>query len=309
MLVRWRLPDGPPPDRFTVLNAGSELGSVPGSATSFVVEDLVPGATYGFRVIALAGDRRSYPSPEAFATFLAPSPGEVAWDPATATLDSITITWTPPAGAPAPNEYTVIRGGNPVATVPGAETSYTDTGLLPATDYPYRVRASWGFELSEPTPIVVARTLEPPVEEARLTGAYEVTITIDKAPGGGSLTAGTSWSDTWTIVPACDAGPCDVTVEGSIRPPGFTRHDFTMPLAREAGNYSGRTAAHITHCQTVDVTNDLTLRLTVETSGVDESSWVARTWSGTLTIASPYTKVGGYYCPAQSVTATVTGSR
>jgi chitodextrinase len=142
--LAWDAPAGPAVDSYVILSEGEELAVVPHPETSFLVEDLIPGATYEFAVVAQDGSRRSLPA-TATVTTIAPSPGEVTSDPAANTIDTIALTWSPPAGVGAPDEYIVYRWGETVANVPGDTLTYTDTGLAPATGYEYSVAASWGF--------------------------------------------------------------------------------------------------------------------------------------------------------------------
>ena len=53
----------------------------------------------------------------------------------------------------------------------------------------------------------------------------------------------------------------------------------------------------------------MTVQLTVNTAGVNAGTWVANSWIGTLEISSPYTEVGQYYCPAQTVRQELTATR
>lgn len=60
---------------------------------------------------------------------------------------------------------------------------------------------------------------------------------------------------------------------------------------------------------TKDIVNTVKLRSTVKTAGVDNRAWAATSWTGNLVLASPYTSAGLYYCPIQSVTASLAASR
>lgn len=303
----WDAPPGPIVDSYVILNEGDELGVVAHPVRSFVVADLIPGATYEFSVAAQDGLRRSIPV-RTTVTATAPSPAEVASDSAANTTDTIVLTWPPPAGVGAPTEYIVIRDGETVANIPGDTLSYTDTGLDPATAYEYNVAAHWGFDLSEPTNSVVVATVEPPVADARLVGTWSVGTTLVQDPGG-NMDVGTTWTSRWDFEPSCDAGACDVTLAGNNSPPGFNYKSFTIDLIRDGASYAGSTTAQITVCNSAPVENTVTARLTVDAAGVDDGTWVANSWIGTLEISSPYTEVGQYYCSAQTVRQDLTATR
>lgn len=303
----WDAPPGPSVDAYVILNEGDEVGVVRHPETSFAVVDLIPGATYEFAVVAQDGPRRSLPVWKTV-TAIAPSPGEAASDPAANTTDTIVLTWSPPVGAGAPTQYMIIRDGETVANVPGDTLSHMDTGLAPATAYEYSVAADWGFEPSEPTNAIVAATAEPPVADARLVGSWPVDVTMVEDPGG-NMDVGTTWTSTWEFEPSCDAGACDVTLAGNDNPPGFNRHSFTIDLIRDGASYAGSTTAQITYCDSVPVENTVTARLTVDTAGVDDGTWVANSWTGTLEISSPYTEVGERYCPADAIRQELAATR
>ena len=121
--------DGLAPDHYLVLRDGTQVGSLPSSATSYTDHGLVPGRTYQYTVIA-AGLVNSDPSARATVRPATPSPAGLVTSQVTHT--TVTLRWSPPPNAPIPDHYTIYNVSygqtSIVTTVPGTTTSYTDTG-------------------------------------------------------------------------------------------------------------------------------------------------------------------------------------
>jgi Protein of unknown function (DUF2510)/Fibronectin type III domain len=63
VLVQWdSSTTGPTVDRYLILRDGVQVGSVPGTVTSYKDQGLSPATVYEYRVVALSGDVRSAPS-------------------------------------------------------------------------------------------------------------------------------------------------------------------------------------------------------------------------------------------------------
>jgi chitodextrinase len=63
VLVQWDpSATGPTVDRYLILRDGVQVGSVPGTETSYKDKGLSPATVYEYRVVALSGDVRSAPS-------------------------------------------------------------------------------------------------------------------------------------------------------------------------------------------------------------------------------------------------------
>jgi hypothetical protein len=228
------------------------------------------------------------------------------------TTSSVVFRWSGPATGPLPDKYVILAAGKVIASVPGTVTSYRIPGLAPATAYQYRVAAVRGGKRSAPSAVLAMSTLTPPVSAARLQGSWTTSYKVIRS-GGGTLSVGKKWTDTWSFRPNCAAGPCTVVLSGPITGPGnYTPTPFTVHLARAGAVYTGTTKAHITECgspgSTVPVHNTLTFRITVTKAAVVSRAWGATSWAGTMVISSPYTSAGAYYCPAQSIKAVLSGS-
>jgi beta-glucanase (GH16 family) len=86
---------------------------------------------------------------------------------------SITISWDGPTGA----SYDVLRSGQRIATV--TAKTYTDTGLLPNTPYPYSVRAN-----GVTTPVLTASLSSTPGSPPSSSTPTPTTPTTGSAPAG-----------------------------------------------------------------------------------------------------------------------------
>ena len=222
------------------------------------------------------------------------------------TATSVVVGWAVPTTGPVVDHYLIRRDGVQVGSVPGKVTSYQDKGLDPATAYRYNVVAVSGAVRSLPSSALVAKTLTPPISEARLQGSWTVDMKY-LTGGAGGHPVGDTETDTWALAPKCTAGPCDVWVSGEL-----SGTAFTMNLTRAGGVYAGSTTAQIFTCGTTapmaPMQNTLTVQITVGTAKGNHQVWAATSWAGTMKIDSPYTAPDAtHYCPASTDTATLTG--
>lgn len=304
VLVQWAPSKGSPvADHYLIQRNGVRVGSVLSTTTSYQDTGLAPATTYRYSIVAVSGTTKGDPSADLKVSTLAAGP--VGFSAGTVTTNSVTIQWSRPATAP--DSYAILRDGTAIGAAPGNVTSYKDTGLVPATAYPYTVMGVSGGVRSAPSSVLVVRTLTPPVSAARLQGSWTVIAKVVSS-GGGTLTVGTTRTGTWQFAPKCTVGPCPVVVSGE-----FGSHPFTVTLARSGAVYTGTNKAHITHCgdspNMKDVMNTVTLAITVKKAATDtDQAWTATSWVGTMKIDSPYTPAGAVFCPAQSVTSSLTAS-
>ncbi|MHB1434003.1 MAG: fibronectin type III domain-containing protein, partial [Streptosporangiaceae bacterium] len=226
-----------------------------------------------------------------------------------ATTTSVLLRWSRPRAGPEPDHYLISRGGKIIKRLPGTARSYRDPTLAPASAYTYRVSSARGDQRSPASAPVVVRTVTPPVSAARLSGSWDVNLKIVSRSQGGNPAVGTVLPTTWQLRPVCPSGPCAVILSGNIGGGAYTPHYFTVRLNRSGGRYTGIVTAHISHCgiaPEVEVRNRLTIRLRVTGAGVAGQGWRATSMAGTLSMYSPYTRAGAYYCPAQTTGVTVT---
>lgn len=179
-----------------------QVGSVTQSTTgtSATVKGLKPGTDYSCRVRAKnSGGAGAFSTTRYMRTPLAP-PATPANVRATATYDSVTVSWNSSAGA---QNYDVLLGGRLYSTT---GTSRTITGLKAETNYSYQVRANNASGSSAYSPAAAIRTpAGPPAVPTNIRATAKtdsVTISWNPVPGatgydimlGGTLysAAGTS---------------------------------------------------------------------------------------------------------------------
>jgi hypothetical protein len=285
------------PDHYLVLRDGRQAGQVPASATSYTDHGLVPGRTYYYTVIA-AGLARSGPSAKATVRAVTPSPAGLVTSKVTYT--TVTLNWSPPPDAPAPDHYVIHDGPIIVTTVPGTTTSYTVKGEPAGTPFGYDVIAQWGSASSRPSATASGQTLDPP-----LTQAFQVHVEYASVPGSGWTTepVGYSWTDQWYADPACNAGSCALTITLSLIPPGGYMYQ-TVPVkihpSGSGGAYTGAAKAKVTFCgkppSGTAETDTFTLTMTPARASVRNGAW--GTWSGTVVLRAPPLTVAGGSCAA-----------
>jgi hypothetical protein len=227
-------------------------------------------------------------------------PAGLAAGPATA--NSISFDWLPPATGPLPDKYLILSDGRAAGSVAGTVTSYRQAGLTPAGTYQYRVVAVRGGKQSPQSALLTARTLTPPLSQARLQGSWSVHVkNIRRAPGSRNGT------DIWDLSPACAAGACDVMVyvqEG--------RHTYKMTLTRTGAVYHGQAAVNFTRCgppgNSIPDPATLKFRVRATAAAGQGQAWAATTLTGTLVGTFRYVSSNIFYCPASTFKASLTGS-
>jgi hypothetical protein len=305
--IRWDPPThGAKPTGYLIARDSGVVGEVAARADEFVDRGLVPGSNHAYVVVSIAGHAHSAPSQTVSARSLAPSPGRLVAVSVQAT--AATIRWSPPPSSPPPDGYVVTRNGRGIATLAGASTSYSSTGLRASTTYTYQVSALWGSARSD-RPASVALTTA--ASDAPLQGPYEVRYLMVSTPGGdASGTVGQSWEDPWAFVPMCAAASCPVRATGWFSPPLFANIPLSVGLSRAGDSYTGSVAALVARCGPapgVRVDSTFTLSITQPVAAPPGAPWTS--WRGMLTISSPYTSDGQYYCPEQTWTMSLIASK
>jgi len=302
VLVSWTPSSGGATiDHYLILRDGTQVGSVSASQTSYLDNGLAPGTTHRYGIIAVSGTQRSQPSASVAVRTITPSPVGLAVGQATWT--SVEFHWSAPPNSPAPDGYAIFINGAPGVTLPGGVTSYNAMGLQLSTTYKYQVAAIWGNQQSGRSSVLTATTVAAPLQ-----GGVPLQVKTLSTPGSGaSLSVGETWSDSWTFTPVCTTNQCTLKTDAEWAPPNLKTVPFTVTLTSSGGSYVGSNTAYITKCESVNVKNTVTVRITADNGAVDNGAWSS--WHGTWVVSSPYvTAGGGYYCPAQSWTFSLTGT-
>jgi hypothetical protein len=207
-----------------------------------------------------------------------------------ASLNSISFHWSAPATGPAPDEYVILQGGTQVASLPGTSTSYTVTGLDPATPYQFQVIAVRGGKRSPVSATMTASTGTPPLSAALFNwdGVAKSTTTVidppDSVPPWGAI--GKSSSDPWTVTSDCGSDQCGATVSGAI-----FENTFSMRLNRgtSGAQYTGTTTVNnFSTCDGKPVSGDtLSISITITHATLVANVWTADKWDGTATLYFP----------------------
>lgn len=168
------------------------------SGTQSTLTGLPLGQRVFFKVYAVNANGRSDGSNEVFKDLPAPPDTTAPSAPASltgsaASSSQINLSWTASTDNVAVASYEVREHENHVAIVPGAQTSYSVTGLQPNTTHTYAVRAlDAAGNLSIDSPNAVVTTL-PAVQQKPCTlpngQSYAITIQVlgwsnPIAPGG-----------------------------------------------------------------------------------------------------------------------------
>jgi chitodextrinase len=291
---------------YTIMRNGVAVGTVDGDQTSYTDDGLRPGQAYTYSVQAASWLRKSPQTDGVKVRVLAPSPGSPS--KGKVTTNSAAVNWSAPKDSPAPDGYEILRDGSVVKAVDSKTTTYNDTGLSPATAYSYQVVARWGENWSDPTTPVAVKTVTPSLSAARLAGSsVAVKFVITNVNAITNLNKGLTWTNYWDLTPRCKSGACDVQVVGEVTPPGFKTGTFRGVLSRRGALYTGSTTAQLSECGDVQVTDVLTIRITVKSAGVDDKEWLAKTWAGTVVVDSPPASAGGgFFCSGSRVDSSIT---
>ncbi len=223
------------------------------------------------------------------------------------TASSVAFHWSGPATGPSPDRYLILHDGKVISSVPGTITSFRSTGLAPDSAYQYRVAAVRGGKRSALSAVLTVNTKAPPVSAARWQGRWTVDIRITKGAEALRGQGPKGWTEAWQASPQCPTGPCTVRLTGELN-----RKAFKATLTRAGAVYTGTTTANVFPCgkpaDSVPIRSTLTIQVTVATAQSVNRAWLAGTWTGRMTISSPYTSTSTFYCNAFRLTTAISAS-
>jgi Fibronectin type III domain len=283
---------GATPDQYVILRDGAQVAEVPGAETSWTNTGLRPGDKFRYEVATRGGGWQSGPSPVARATTIAPSPVGLK---VASTYTSATLTWKPSPLGPAPDQYVVYNGPDPVATLDGATTSYVLSGLVQDTAFQYTVVAEWGTVKSAPSATDSGTTRSAPLNDLQ-----NVIVTPTSIPSGATGgTVGRAFPTSWNFTPQCATNACTMTVNVVVPGPQERGFGLTMKVTPSGADYTGSTKAKFAECEATATTDAIKLTLVPDKSQISNGQWGH--WTGTMVVTAPYINLNnGYYCPSAS---------
>jgi len=147
--LNWVAPGfdgGLPITNYTVYRGLSSIHTTAsGSVTSFNDTGLANATSYSYRVSANNSIGSSISASVSTTTLATVPTAPQSFTATAASSNSINLSWAAPSsnGGAAITSYTISRNETPIhTTANGSTTSFSDTGLAPATGYSYRVRAN-----------------------------------------------------------------------------------------------------------------------------------------------------------------------
>ncbi len=172
--------------------------------TTFTVSGLIPATDYTFELIAQCDVYSSLTYLTSSVTTLSIAPtGLTATHINTSQVD---LNWVAAAGNI--DSYRIYRNGTPVATIPAANTSYSDTSLNSGSQYNYQVTAIAG-SYESPSSNSVTGTTYPEAPTAPLASPVSDTeITVSWAP------VSCSTAPNYTLISSADHDPISTNAIG-----------------------------------------------------------------------------------------------
>lgn len=183
---------------YDVLVGGHVAASVGGDTTTATIGGLAPALTYQVAVAARdatgnttpgpRADVRTTGTPDRTAPRVPQAPDALAVDAASVGATWGRVTWTPATDDHGVDHYVVLLDGEPAGTAPGTGTSFTLTGLKPATAYTVGLTAVDASGNAAAYPATAVLTTGPDYDHAapswpahgrlRVTGTTGTTVSL-----------------------------------------------------------------------------------------------------------------------------------
>jgi hypothetical protein len=168
-------------------------------------------------------------------------------------------------------KFAVTRNGQTLATLPGATTTYRDTGAQPDGHYLYAVRGTARNGKLVTQTAAAATTAAPPLRDARLSGRFDVnTVFLQETYQNKHV--GEKEYMVWSMTPRCPSGPCRVAVQT------FTPGQTSTILARNGARYTGTGTDLFSACGSNQNRIRTHVAFTIRVTG---ARYIDRVWSAT----------------------------
>ncbi|KWT08424.1 chitinase [Pseudomonas syringae pv. avii] len=139
----WRLSEGTHPIRvYNLFRNGTPVGDP--TAPPFVDTDVSPGAVYDYQISATDIEGNTSDLSQVLTVYMdhdQPPSAPTDLKATDITAYSVSLEWTAPSGPHRIKQYIVYRNRMRLITVTAPQTTYTDAGLTPETDYVYEISA------------------------------------------------------------------------------------------------------------------------------------------------------------------------
>ncbi|GAB0076378.1 fibronectin type III domain-containing protein [Pseudomonas syringae pv. tomato] len=139
----WRLSEGAHPIRvYNLFKNGTPVGDP--TAPPFVDTDVSPGAVYDYQISATDIEGNTSDLSTVLTVYMdhdQPPSAPTDLKATDITAYSVSLEWTAPSGPHRIKQYIVYRNRMRLITVTAPQTTYTDAGLTPETDYVYEISA------------------------------------------------------------------------------------------------------------------------------------------------------------------------
>ena len=269
---------------YRLFRDGEQIATL-GAQTSYQDNGVSPAAEYVYEVRAVdAAGNVSSSSGQASATTPPPPPLDISPPTAPALLTAnassgtaIDLAWAAASDDVDVTGYRVVRDDVNIATV-GAQTSYRDSGLTPASRYEYQVHALDGAgNVSEPSPVAAGTTPDTvsPTTPLGLTASAATGTQVDLSWRAAGDNVGVTGYDVLRDgVPIATLGTDTVYQDTGLAPGSLYRYQVRARDA--AGNSSDPSlAASATTRDTTPPTSPTGLTATAVSGAQVNLSWIA----------------------------------
>lgn len=195
---------------------------------------------------------------------------------------TVRVSWSPPLAGGAVTRYVVSRDGVELEWVGARATGFLDPKVILGERYEYEISAIGDEGRGPPSQPASTEVPLPPLEHARLSGTYDVTLTfrridlLTRFQGVDDPAIGDRAFQSWVLTPECviSAGACDV------------RYFAQATLKRRGSVYVGPVQGEA-RCGQQQVRSTETLTLEATRAKVFEAVFIAVAIRGKIEVDFP----------------------